>query len=292
MHPRTCCRQNAAHPQVAVTAVDLPARGDRAPVRLARLVVRSRIALAVALPALALLSAATGAVMVTGAKGADRQRADPRARRRGHRRRHVAAQGQVVPWYHPLRFGIEHGTITSVSALGPDGLELPGTLTPAGVDRQRHPDPRPDLPDHARRSVDEDGKTSTVERDGHREPAGQGAARDRHPQRRGLRHRAAGHRALRPAGQGRGRPAGGPAPARGHHDAGRRGRLALVQLLRGPLPRARPTGSRAPRSSVSADARRLRRAGQRCLGQRQAGRPAASPSGARWSASSTSTRTP
>ena len=42
----------------------------------------------------------------------------------------VGAQGTVVPWQQPLMFSVSHGTILSMSAVGPDGLELTGTLTP------------------------------------------------------------------------------------------------------------------------------------------------------------------
>ncbi len=40
----------------------------------------------------------------------------------------VGARGTVVPWQRPLTFTIESGSIQSISVLGPDGLELFGTL--------------------------------------------------------------------------------------------------------------------------------------------------------------------
>jgi lipoprotein-anchoring transpeptidase ErfK/SrfK len=44
----------------------------------------------------------------------------------------AAATGDVVPWNSPLRVVVANGTITSVSATGPDGLPLPGLLDAAG----------------------------------------------------------------------------------------------------------------------------------------------------------------
>ena len=40
------------------------------------------------------------------------------------------AVGTVIPWQRPLRFVVQHATIMSLSAIGPDGLELAGTLSP------------------------------------------------------------------------------------------------------------------------------------------------------------------
>jgi len=40
------------------------------------------------------------------------------------------AKGDVVPWDAPLRVTVANGTITSVTATGPDGLPLSGTLGP------------------------------------------------------------------------------------------------------------------------------------------------------------------
>jgi lipoprotein-anchoring transpeptidase ErfK/SrfK len=93
------------------------------------------VARSVLLVLLAVLLAAvgTGAVMLTGAKGPISNALAPGPQRTPAPAVIVSVsevKGTVVPWYHPLRFAIQHGTITSVSALGPDGLELPGTLTP------------------------------------------------------------------------------------------------------------------------------------------------------------------
>ena len=38
----------------------------------------------------------------------------------------------VVPWNKPLTVTAQDGTITSVTATGPDGTPLPGTVTAAG----------------------------------------------------------------------------------------------------------------------------------------------------------------
>lgn len=40
------------------------------------------------------------------------------------------SRGTVVPWNRPLRFVVQHATILSLSAIGPDGLEMAGTLSP------------------------------------------------------------------------------------------------------------------------------------------------------------------
>lgn len=42
----------------------------------------------------------------------------------------VRAKGDVVPWNAPLSVTVSDGTITSVTATGPDGMLLSGTLTP------------------------------------------------------------------------------------------------------------------------------------------------------------------
>jgi lipoprotein-anchoring transpeptidase ErfK/SrfK len=44
----------------------------------------------------------------------------------------VRAKGDVVPWEVPLTVTVANGTLTSVTATGPDGTPLAGTLTPTG----------------------------------------------------------------------------------------------------------------------------------------------------------------
>ena len=75
----------------------------------------------------------------------------------------AGAQGNTVPWERPLTLAITDGTLTSVTALGPDGAALNGTLTP-----QRWTGATTLLPGktytlHAE-VKDNDGKTSSIDR--------------------------------------------------------------------------------------------------------------------------------
>ena len=75
----------------------------------------------------------------------------------------VGAKGTVVPWQQPLTFTVAHGTILSVSALGPDGLELSGTLAPQAWTGSGTL--IPGQPYQLRAVVkDDNGKTTTIER--------------------------------------------------------------------------------------------------------------------------------
>jgi lipoprotein-anchoring transpeptidase ErfK/SrfK len=153
---RTEVTVTPVHPHRHTGATRAVARGDAGLARSAVLVT-----LAVVLAAVA-----TGAVVLTGAKGPLSVAETPGPARTPAPAVTLSvagARGTVVPWYHPLSFTTTHGTITTVTATGPDGLEIPGTLTtqswvgkgsliPGQVYRLR--------------AVvrDEDGKTSTVER--------------------------------------------------------------------------------------------------------------------------------
>jgi lipoprotein-anchoring transpeptidase ErfK/SrfK len=120
-----------------------------------------------AILAVLLVALGTGAVMLTGANGplSIAQTASPaRTPAPAVTMAVTSAKGNVVPWYHPLRFGIAHGTITSVSALGPDGLEMPGTLTPKAWTGTATLIPGQTYRIHAV-VLDEDGKTSSVDRE-------------------------------------------------------------------------------------------------------------------------------
>ncbi|MCW2543704.1 MAG: ErfK/YbiS/YcfS/YnhG family protein [Frankiales bacterium] len=120
-----------------------------------------------AMLAVLLLALGTGAVLLTGANGplSIAQTASPaRTPAPAVTLAVTSAKDDVVPWYHPLRFGIAHGTITSVSALGPDGLELPGTLTPMAWTGTATLIPGQTYRIHAV-VRDEDGKTSSVDRE-------------------------------------------------------------------------------------------------------------------------------
>jgi lipoprotein-anchoring transpeptidase ErfK/SrfK len=75
----------------------------------------------------------------------------------------VDHSGTTVPWSQPLAFSVTDGTITSVTATGPGGAPLPGTLTPT-----RWTSLSAQLPDEAYTVTavvkDQDGKSTTVTR--------------------------------------------------------------------------------------------------------------------------------
>jgi lipoprotein-anchoring transpeptidase ErfK/SrfK len=91
-----------------------------------------RLLLLVSLAAV-LAVAATGAIVLTGTSGPPTLAQQPTPTLTSPPPVNplvVGAKGTVVPWQQPLSLTIDSGTILSVSALGPDGLELSGSLTP------------------------------------------------------------------------------------------------------------------------------------------------------------------
>ena len=75
----------------------------------------------------------------------------------------AGAQGDTVPWERPLTLAITDGTLTSVSATGPDGLALAGTLEPQRWTGSTTLIPGKTYTLHAE-VKDNDGKTSTIDR--------------------------------------------------------------------------------------------------------------------------------
>ena len=170
-------------------------------------------------------------------------RADPRPARtppRGHVA--VTAPRARRPRYHPLRFG---------SRTAPSPASARSVPTASSC---RHPDPHAWTGRHA-----DPGQTYRIHASSGRGRQGSTSTESSRARRPRCCTRPSAPTAASSASASRSssgstsrsrarRPPRRPAAARGQHHPGRRGRLALVQLVRGPLPRARPTGSRAPRS--------------------------------------------